>query len=98
MELVSLTSIQKSERRSNMKTNRSWKRFLIIVTLGAALMGVPAFPTVSEAIAADPGARSELSGVPANVTTRKLTADPGDLSGQSVTTEMSVQPNSAVTE
>src|SRR4029077_472868 len=41
---------------------------------------------------------SELSGVPANVTAQKLTADPGELSGRSVMTEMSVQPNSAVTE
>ncbi|HZM86677.1 MAG TPA: vanadium-dependent haloperoxidase [Blastocatellia bacterium] len=37
-----------------MKTNTSWKRVVIVVALGAALSGVPAYPSVSEAIAADP--------------------------------------------
>ena len=81
-----------------MKTNRSWKRLVIIVTLGAALSSVPAYPAISEAIAADPMARSELSGGRATVTARILTADPREVSGQSVVTELSVQANDAVTE
>ena len=68
--------------RPNMKTNTSWKRLVIVVTLGAALSGVPAYTAVSEAIAADRMTHSELSGGPATVTARKLTADPGELSAQ----------------
>ena len=47
-----------------MKTNTSWKRLVIVVGLGVALSGVPAYPAI-EAIAADPMTLSELSGGPA---------------------------------
>ncbi len=45
-----------------MKTNTSWKRFVIVVALGVALSGVTTHPTVSKATDADLKAHSELSG------------------------------------
>ncbi len=45
-----------------MKTNASWNRLVIVVALGVALSGLPAYPTVGKAIAANPTAHSELSG------------------------------------
>jgi hypothetical protein len=50
-----------------MKTNGSCKRFVIVVALGAALLCVPAYQAVGNAIAADPMSRSELSGGPTTV-------------------------------
>jgi len=51
-----------------MQTNTSWKRLVMVVALGVALSNVPAYPSVSEANAADPMTHSELSGGPASVT------------------------------
>jgi hypothetical protein len=44
-----------------MKTNTSWKRVVIVIALGVALLGVPAYPLVSQAIATDPVTHAELS-------------------------------------
>src|SRR5688500_4385467 len=44
-----------------MKTNTWWKRFVIVLVLGGALSGVPAYPSISEPMAG-PMANSELSG------------------------------------
>jgi membrane-associated phospholipid phosphatase len=49
-----------------MKTNTSWKRLVIVVALGVALLGVPVHPAVGEALAAM--TLSELSDGPATVT------------------------------
>src|SRR5688500_752080 len=74
-----------------MKTNTSWKRLMVVVALGVAVTGVPAYPSVSEALAADPMTRSE-------VMARKLTADPGEASGRGLMAAQSAQANDAVTE
>jgi hypothetical protein len=57
-----------------MKTNTSWKRVVMVVALGVALMGVPAYPLVSEAIAADPLTHSNLSGGSATLMARQAQA------------------------
>ncbi|MFY9573661.1 MAG: vanadium-dependent haloperoxidase [Blastocatellia bacterium] len=80
-----------------MRTNTSWKRLVIVVTLGAALSGVPAYPAISGANAADPLTRPEWSGG-APVTARELTANPREVSGRSLKTELSAQANDAITE
>src|SRR5688500_16800233 len=51
-----------SSRRLNMETNTSLKRLVIVVALGVALSGLPTYTAGSNAIAADPSARSEMSG------------------------------------
>lgn len=55
-----------------MKTNISWKRNVIVVGLGVTLLGVTAFPAVSEVSSVGAMAHSELSGAPAAVIERKL--------------------------
>src|ERR1044072_7781651 len=45
-----------------MKTNTSWNKLVIVVALGVALSGIPAFTAVGKAPAADPAAHSEWSG------------------------------------
>jgi len=97
MKLVSLTLTRNAIRRSNMSTNILWKRLVVVVALGVALLGVPAYPAVSEAIAG-PMAHSELSAGSATATAEKLTADPGEISGRSSVTELSTLGNDAVTE
>ena len=47
-----------------MNTKTSWKRFVIVVTLGVAFLGVPVYSAVSKANAADLMIHSELSGGP----------------------------------
>jgi hypothetical protein len=80
-----------------MKTNTSWKRVVIVVGLGAALSGVPAYPAVSKAIAG-PMPHSEYSGGPAIATPRKVSGGHGDISSKRPMTEQSAQANDAITE
>jgi hypothetical protein len=58
-----------------MKTITSWKRLVIVVALGVAISGVPAYPPASQAIAADPTAHSDLSAGPASVTAPQTQAN-----------------------
>jgi quercetin dioxygenase-like cupin family protein len=61
-----------------MKTNRSWKR-LVIIGIGVAFLSIPAYSSVSEILAVGTIAHSELFDGPATVTVRKLTIDPGEI-------------------
>jgi hypothetical protein len=81
-----------------MKTNTLWKRLLVIITIGAALLGVPAYPSVSQAIAAHPITRSELSGDPAGVTARNPTAGSGEWAGGRPMTAPQAEASDAVTK
>ena len=47
-----------------MKTNTLWKQFAIVLALGVALLGFPAYPAASSAITADPMTGAALSGNP----------------------------------
>ncbi len=80
-----------------MKTNTSWKRLVIVVALGVALMGVPVYPAASEAIATDPVTHAELSGGVGNTFT--LAAQASDVvrewNQQAVT--LTLLPASALT-
>lgn len=62
-----------------MKTNISWKRLVIVVGIGVALLGVPGYSSVSEIIAVGTIPHSELFDGPATVTVRILTIDPGEI-------------------
>src|SRR4029453_18029247 len=62
-----------------MQINTSWKRLMIAVTFGVALMGIPAYSSVSEIIAVGTIPHSELFDGAATVTVRKLTIDPGEI-------------------
>jgi quercetin dioxygenase-like cupin family protein len=62
-----------------MKTNMSWKKIVGVVGLGVALLGMPAYSSVSEVIAVGTIPHSELFDGPATVTVRKLTIDPGEV-------------------
>jgi len=56
-----------------MKTNTSWRTFIIVVGLVVTLSGIPAYPSVSRAMAADPtiiADREEASGGSAMTTPR----------------------------
>ena len=62
-----------------MKTNASLKRVVIVVALGVALLGIPAYSAVIEVIAVGTIPHSELFDGPATVTVRKLTIRPGEV-------------------
>jgi quercetin dioxygenase-like cupin family protein len=62
-----------------MNTSISWKTLVTVVALGVALLGVPAYSSVSEIIAVGTIPHSELFDGPATVTVRKLTIDPGEI-------------------
>ena len=65
------THVDRSERRSKVKGKASWKRLMVAVGLGVALMGMNVYPAVSEVTAAGGMAQSELSSGPSNVTMRE---------------------------
>jgi hypothetical protein len=81
-----------------MKTNTSWKRLVIVVALGVAISGVPAYTAVSKATVIDPMSRSELSNGPATGTAPKPTADGEDVSSRSMTQSLQAQASDTVTE
>ena len=62
-----------------MNTSISWKTLVTLVAFGVALLGVPAYSSVSEIIAVGTIPHSELFDGPATVTVRKLTIDPGEI-------------------
>lgn len=62
-----------------MNTNISWKRLVLVVGLGGALLGIPGYSSVSEIIAVGTIPHSELFDGPATVTVRRLTIDPGEI-------------------
>jgi len=67
------------KKGDQMKPNISRKRLVIVVALGIAFMGIPAYSSVSEIIAVGTIPHSELFDGPATVTVRKLTIDPGEV-------------------
>jgi quercetin dioxygenase-like cupin family protein len=68
-------------RRIKMKKNTSWKSLVIVVSLGIALLVIPAYSSVSETIAVGTMTFSELFGGPATITVRRLTIAPGEILG-----------------
>ena len=58
-----------------------WKRLLVVIALGVALLGVPAYPEVSEAIATYSMAHSESSVPSKRVSTHTLERCPKGVSG-----------------
>ena len=62
-----------------MNTNILWKNLVVVGALGFALLGVPAYSSVSEILAVGTIPDSELFDGPATVTVRKLTIDPGEI-------------------
>ena len=64
-----------------MKSNTSWKRLVIVFALGIALLGIPAYSSVSEVIGVGTMAYSDLFGGPATITVRRLTVAPGEVLG-----------------
>ncbi len=62
-----------------MKTNSLWKRLVIVIAVGIAITGIPAYSSTSEIIAVGTIPHSELFDGPATVTVRKLTIEPGEI-------------------
>src|SRR5215216_4398647 len=75
-----------------MKTNNSWKRLVIVV----ALAGVPAYPAVNKAIAADPVTRSEFSGGPAIITALPAQANDAVMEWNQQAATLTLLPASAL--